>query len=124
RWVPYAPTRDHRAPARPRAVHVSRTRIADPLQPPPQRRLRPRRGDQGPCHLALPPLRELMQLATRRVYAGRVVRLDVDTVGCPDGSTGELEMIRHPGAAAVVPCASDVAGGDPTILMLKQYRYA
>src|SRR5260370_34622829 len=65
-----------------------------------------------------------MQLASRRVYTGRVVRLDVDTVRFPDGSTGELEVIRHPGAAAVVPCASDPAGKDPTILLLKQYRYA
>lgn len=65
-----------------------------------------------------------MQLATRSIYAGRVVRLDIDTVRFPDGSTGELELIRHPGAAAVVPCASDPAGGDPTIVMIKQYRYA
>ena len=65
-----------------------------------------------------------MQLATRRVYAGRVVRLDVDTVRFPDGSTGELELIRHPGAAAVVPCLTDPKGSDPTILMIKQYRYA
>ena len=65
-----------------------------------------------------------MQLASRRVYTGRVVRLDVDTVRFPDGSTGELEVIRHPGAAAVVPCASDPAAKDPTILLLKQYRYA
>src|SRR5213592_3616030 len=65
-----------------------------------------------------------MQLATRRIYTGRVVRLDVDTVRFPDGSTGELEVIRHPGAAAVVPCLTDPAGPDPTILMLKQYRYA
>jgi ADP-ribose pyrophosphatase len=65
-----------------------------------------------------------MQLATRRVYTGRVVRLDVDTVRFPDGSTGELELIRHPGAAAIVPCASDPPGDDPTILMIKQYRYA
>src|SRR5438876_3200436 len=65
-----------------------------------------------------------MQLATRRAYAGRVLRLDVDTVRFPDGSTGELELIRHPGAAAVVPCASDPAGPDPNILMIKQYRYA
>lgn len=65
-----------------------------------------------------------MQLATRSIYAGRVVRLDVDTVRFPDGSTGELELIRHPGAAAVVPCASDPADGDPTIVMIKQYRYA
>jgi ADP-ribose diphosphatase len=65
-----------------------------------------------------------MQLGTRRVHTGRVVRLDVDRVRFPDGSEGELELIRHPGAAAVVPCASDPKSGDPTILMLRQYRYA
>jgi ADP-ribose pyrophosphatase len=65
-----------------------------------------------------------MQLPTRRVYGGKVVRLDVDTVRFPDGSTGELEIIRHPGAAAVIPCASDPAAGDPIILMIRQFRYA
>jgi ADP-ribose pyrophosphatase len=65
-----------------------------------------------------------MLLDTRRVYTGKVVRLDVDTVRFPDGSTGELELIRHPGAAAVIPCASDPAGGDPTILMIRQFRHA
>ena len=65
-----------------------------------------------------------MQLASRRIYTGRVVRLDIDTVQFPDGSTGELELIRHPGAAAVVPRASDPRGEDPIILLLKQYRYA
>ena len=59
-----------------------------------------------------------------RVYAGRVITLDVDTVQFPDGSSGELEIIRHPGAAAVVPVLSDPAGPDPTILMLRQFRYA
>jgi len=42
----------------------------------------------------------------------------------PDGSTGQLELIRHPGAAAIVPCASDPPGADPTILLIRQYRYA
>lgn len=65
-----------------------------------------------------------MQIESRRVYTGRVVRLDVDTVRFPDGSSGELEMIRHPGAAAIVPCASDPKGADPTILLIRQYRYA
>src|SRR5881296_2453345 len=65
-----------------------------------------------------------MQLATHRMYSGKVVRLDVDTVRYPDGSTGELELIRHPGAAAVIPFASDPLGPDPTILLLRQYRYA
>jgi len=65
-----------------------------------------------------------MKLGTRRVYSGRVVNLDVDTVRYPDGSSGELEMIRHPGAAAVVPLLSDPDGADPTLLLLRQYRYA
>jgi len=65
-----------------------------------------------------------MQLDSRRMYTGRVVRLDVDTVRFPDGSTGQLELIRHPGAAAIVPCASDPPGADPTILLIRQYRYA
>lgn len=65
-----------------------------------------------------------MQIASRRVHTGRVINLDVDTVRFPDGSSGDLEMIRHPGAAAVVPIATDPAGADPTILMIRQYRYA
>ena len=65
-----------------------------------------------------------MQLDSHRIYAGRVVQLDVDTVRFPDGSTGQLELIRHPGAAAVVPCASDPQGADPTILLIRQFRYA
>jgi len=65
-----------------------------------------------------------MQLASKRIHKGRVIDLDVDTVRFPDGSTGQLEMIRHPGAAAVLPFASDPHGADPTILLIKQYRYA
>src|SRR5712672_395048 len=65
-----------------------------------------------------------MQLARRRIYTGRVVQLDVDTVQYPDGSTGEMEMLRHPGAAAVIPFASDPKGADPTVLLIRQFRYA
>ncbi len=64
------------------------------------------------------------KISTRRAYAGRVISLDVDTVRFPDGSTGELEMVRHPGASAIVPFLSDPAGEDPQLLLLKQYRYA
>ena len=65
-----------------------------------------------------------MRLATRRLYTGRVINLDLETVRYPDGSSGELEMIRHPGAAAVVPVLSDWDGPDPVILLLRQFRYA
>jgi ADP-ribose pyrophosphatase len=65
-----------------------------------------------------------MQLASKRIHTGKVITLDVDTVRFPDGSTGQLEMVRHPGAAAVVPFASDPRGADPTLLLIQQYRYA
>jgi ADP-ribose pyrophosphatase len=60
----------------------------------------------------------------RRVYTGRVINLDVDLVEFPNGSTGELELFRHPGASAVVPFLSDPKGDDPQILLIRQYRYA
>ena len=63
-------------------------------------------------------------VSTRRVYSGRVIQLDLDAVRFPDGSNGELELIRHPGAAAVVPLLSDPGAADPLVLMLRQYRYA
>ncbi|HXG71148.1 MAG TPA: NUDIX hydrolase [Gemmatimonadaceae bacterium] len=67
---------------------------------------------------------EVGRVKTRRAYTGRIISLDVDTVRFPDGSVGELEMIRHPGASAVVPFLSDPAGDDPQILLIRQYRYA
>ncbi|HEU0053671.1 MAG TPA: NUDIX hydrolase [Longimicrobium sp.] len=63
-------------------------------------------------------------LASRPVHDGRIVHLSVDTVRFPDGSTGELEMIRHSGAAAVLPVLSDPDGDDPQIVLVRQYRYA
>ena len=64
------------------------------------------------------------RIESRRAYTGKVISLDVDTVRFPDGSVGELEMIRHPGASAVVPFLSDPRGEDPQVLMIRQYRYA
>lgn len=64
------------------------------------------------------------KLSSRRVYSGRIINLDIDAVRFPNGSTGELEMIRHSGASAVVPFLGDPGGDDPQILLLKQYRYA
>lgn len=66
----------------------------------------------------------LGKISGRRAYTGRIISLDVDTVRFPDGSTGELEMIRHPGASAIIPFLSDPTGPDPQLLLIKQYRYA
>lgn len=64
------------------------------------------------------------KVSSRRVYTGRVISLDVDTVRFPGGSTGELEMVRHSGASAVVPFLTDPGGDDPQLLLIRQYRYA
>jgi ADP-ribose pyrophosphatase len=64
------------------------------------------------------------RVSSRRAYTGKVISLDVDRVRFPDGSEGELEMIRHPGASAIVPFLSDPAGEDPQLLLIRQYRYA
>jgi ADP-ribose pyrophosphatase len=63
-------------------------------------------------------------ISSERLYTGRIVNLDADTVRFPDGSTGELELVRHSGAAAVLPVLSDPAGPDPQIVLVRQYRYA
>ena len=64
------------------------------------------------------------QLSSKRIYSGKVLSLDVDTVRFPDGSSGDLEMIRQPGASAVLPFLSDPKGEDPQILLIRQFRYA
>lgn len=62
-------------------------------------------------------------ISSRPVHRGPVVDLRVDTVRFPDGSTGELEMVRHSGAAAVLPVLGS-PDDDPEILLIRQYRYA
>ncbi len=64
------------------------------------------------------------RIGGRRAYSGRIVSLDVDAVRFPDGSVGEIELFRHPGASGVVPFLSDPFSPDPQILLIRQYRYA
>lgn len=58
-----------------------------------------------------------------RAYDGKVISLDIDVVRYPDGSFGEVEMVRHPGAAAIV-AVSALGEGNPHVILLRQYRYA
>ena len=58
-------------------------------------------------------------LTTRNIYTGKVVTLNVDTVRLPNGETVDLETIRHPGAAAVVPVKDD-----GTVVLIRQFRHA
>ena len=55
----------------------------------------------------------------RQIYKGRVVDLRLEDVTLPNALTITLEMIRHPGAAAVV--ALDAAG---QVTLIHQFRHA
>jgi ADP-ribose pyrophosphatase len=55
----------------------------------------------------------------RRVrYEGRTITVLSERVALPNGHEVELDVVRHPGAAAVVPV--DASG---TVLMVRQYRH-
>lgn len=56
---------------------------------------------------------------TRNIFTGKVITLNIDTVTLPNGVTIELEMVRHPGAAAVVPLKNR-----DTVMLIKQFRHA
>ena len=53
------------------------------------------------------------------IYKGKIIDLSVETVTLPNGATADLEVITHPGAAAVVPMKDD-----RTVVMVRQYRHA
>ena len=55
----------------------------------------------------------------RRVFEGRILTLEVDRVRLPAGGESEREVIRHPGAAVMVPVTE--AG---EVLFVRQFRYA
>jgi ADP-ribose pyrophosphatase len=64
------------------------------------------------------------KIGSRREYTGRVINLDIDQVRFPNGKVGELEIIRHSGASAVIPFLGDPGSDDPAILLIRQYRHA
>ena len=61
-------------------------------------------------------MREVI-VKTSKVYEGRVVKLDVHEVRLPDDTFAKRELIRHMGAAAVLPL--DTNG---EVVMVRQFR--
>ncbi len=55
----------------------------------------------------------------RSVYQGQVVDLGLETVELPNGHRAELEIVRHPGGAAVL--AQDA---QDRLCLIRQYRHA
>ncbi len=72
-----------------------------------------------------PPGKALFQMqmeqliGTRRVFAGKLVAVRVDTVRLPDGAERTREVVEHPGAVAILPVLSD-----GRLVLVRQYRHA
>jgi len=58
-------------------------------------------------------------MSSKNIYTGKVITLNIDTVTLPNGVTIDLEMVRHPGASAVVPLKDD-----GTVILIRQFRHA
>ncbi|RKP57129.1 NUDIX hydrolase [Cohnella endophytica] len=55
-------------------------------------------------------------LETKPIFEGRMISLQVDTVLLPNGETATREIVRHPGAVAVVAILDD------KMLVVEQFR--
>jgi ADP-ribose pyrophosphatase len=56
---------------------------------------------------------------TRTVFRGRVVTVNVETVRLPNGHVTDLEIIHHPGGAAIVALDED-----DRVCLIRQFRHA
>jgi len=59
-----------------------------------------------------------VRLSGEKIFDGRVIRVERDTVRLPDGARATREVVRHPGAVCVVPLTDK-----NEVLLVRQYRY-
>ncbi len=58
-------------------------------------------------------------ITSTTLYEGRIINLQIDEVELPNGKTSKRELIRHPGAVAVIAVTNE-----NKIVMVEQYRKA
>ena len=58
-------------------------------------------------------------IRTDHIFKGKIINLQVDDVILPDGKSGKREIVKHPGAVAVIALTTD-----KKIVMVEQYRKA
>ncbi len=59
-------------------------------------------------------------LSSQRLYSGRLLKLELLQVQDPRGRTHAREVVRHPGAVAVVPLLEE--DGQRKLILVRQYR--
>jgi len=65
------------------------------------------------------PQEKTLSHKTKPVFEGRVVRLGIESLTLPNGEPLELEIVRHPGGAAVV-----ALNENQQVCLLRQFRHA
>ncbi|PAD18074.1 NUDIX domain-containing protein [Shouchella clausii] len=58
-------------------------------------------------------------IAKQTIHKGKLIQLDVEDVELPDGTIAKRELVRHPGAVAVVAITED-----GKMVLVEQYRKA
>ncbi|GIO22539.1 NUDIX hydrolase [Oceanobacillus sp. J11TS1] len=56
-------------------------------------------------------------VASKQIFSGKIIDLQVDEVKLPNGETAERELVYHPGAVAIIPITED-----NKIVLVEQYR--
>ncbi len=56
-------------------------------------------------------------LKTEHIFSGRIIQVQVDEVELPNGKTSTRELVKHPGAVAVIAITDD-----NKLVMVEQYR--
>ncbi|WP_088102358.1 NUDIX hydrolase [Halalkalibacter urbisdiaboli] len=56
---------------------------------------------------------------TKNIFKGKVIQLRVDEVELPDGKSSTREIIKHPGAVAVIPVTRE-----GKLVLVRQFRKA
>ena len=65
-----------------------------------------------------PPAHEYRVVESRTVFDGAIISLHQDTVAMPGGSDSVRDVVRHPGAVAVV-----ALDDEDRVVLLRQYRH-
>jgi len=56
-------------------------------------------------------------LKSEHIFSGRIIQVQVDEVELPNGKTSTRELVKHPGAVAIIAVTDD-----NKIVMVEQYR--
>lgn len=60
---------------------------------------------------------EEITIKTDDIFSGRMINLSVDTVRLPNGEQSTREIVKHPGAVAIIPITPE-----GKVVMVEQFR--